>query len=247
MSHGGDDAFYRDMGVEVVDHLGGLQGHPRLPRDRLVRLLVAAGGEPELPGRCARTKRACSASSWALDPQPRTRATPARHSSRPDAALDLDAFELRWFDHWLKGVDNGVDREPPVRIYVMGGGDAHKTPEGRVFVGGHWRDETGVAARTDDVHAVLPARGRGARAPTSPAAARPHHLPLRSARTRCRLSAATSPRRGRSRVPGPPISAAGRISGPATDAAPLSTRNDILVFATAPLDAGPRGHRSASW
>src|SRR5262249_40246211 len=48
---------------------------------------------------------------------------------------------LRWFDHWLKGVDNGVDREPPVRIYVMGGGDGHKTPEGRIFVGGHWRDE----------------------------------------------------------------------------------------------------------
>ena len=58
----------------------------------------------------------------------------------PDAAIDLNAFELRWFDRWLKGVDNGVDREPPVRIYVMGGGDAHKTPEGRVFVGGHWRD-----------------------------------------------------------------------------------------------------------
>ncbi|MDX1384984.1 MAG: CocE/NonD family hydrolase, partial [Thermoanaerobaculia bacterium] len=25
--------------------------------------------------------------------------------------------ELRWFDHWLAGVDNGVDREPPVRWY----------------------------------------------------------------------------------------------------------------------------------
>src|ERR1700728_463448 len=23
----------------------------------------------------------------------------------------------------------------------MGGGDAHKTPEGRIFVGGHWRNE----------------------------------------------------------------------------------------------------------
>ena len=48
---------------------------------------------------------------------------------------------LRWYEHWLKGIDNGVDREPPVRIYVMGGGDAHKTPEGRLFVGGRWRDE----------------------------------------------------------------------------------------------------------
>jgi len=44
-------------------------------------------------------------------------------------------------DRWLKGIDNGVDREAPVRIYVMGGGDAHRTREGRLFVGGHWRDE----------------------------------------------------------------------------------------------------------
>ena len=27
---------------------------------------------------------------------------------------------FRWFDHWLKGVDNGVDREPAVRYYLMG-------------------------------------------------------------------------------------------------------------------------------
>ena len=59
----------------------------------------------------------------------------------PDAALDFQAFHLRWFDRWLKGIDNGIDREPPVRIFVMGDGDAHRTPEGRIFVGGHWRDE----------------------------------------------------------------------------------------------------------
>ena len=27
---------------------------------------------------------------------------------------------VRWFDHWLKGADNGVQNEPPVRYYVMG-------------------------------------------------------------------------------------------------------------------------------
>ncbi len=30
--------------------------------------------------------------------------------------------QLRWFDHWLKGIDNGVDREPPVRLFVMNAG-----------------------------------------------------------------------------------------------------------------------------
>ena len=28
---------------------------------------------------------------------------------------------LRFFDHYLKGIDNGIDREPPVLIYVMNG------------------------------------------------------------------------------------------------------------------------------
>jgi hypothetical protein len=27
---------------------------------------------------------------------------------------------VRWFDHWLKGVDNGIEKDPAVRYYVMG-------------------------------------------------------------------------------------------------------------------------------
>lgn len=27
---------------------------------------------------------------------------------------------VRWFDHWLKGTDNGIEKEPAVRYYVMG-------------------------------------------------------------------------------------------------------------------------------
>src|SRR5579859_57664 len=26
----------------------------------------------------------------------------------------------RWFDYWLKGIDNGITREPPVKLFVMG-------------------------------------------------------------------------------------------------------------------------------
>lgn len=48
----------------------------------------------------------------------------------PDAAVDLHAVELRWFDHWLKGIDNGVDSEPPVRLFVMG--------ENRWITAKHW-------------------------------------------------------------------------------------------------------------
>jgi len=35
-------------------------------------------------------------------------------------ALDLTGLQLHWFDRWLKETDNGVDREPPVMLFVMG-------------------------------------------------------------------------------------------------------------------------------
>ncbi len=38
----------------------------------------------------------------------------------PAVKLDLRQEEVRWFDHWLKGIDNGVLDEPPVRVFVMG-------------------------------------------------------------------------------------------------------------------------------
>ena len=38
----------------------------------------------------------------------------------PTAVIDMNAYWLRWFDHWLKGVDGGLLKEPPVRIFVMG-------------------------------------------------------------------------------------------------------------------------------
>jgi putative CocE/NonD family hydrolase len=36
------------------------------------------------------------------------------------AAVDYDEIILRWMDHYLKGADNGVEKEKPVRIFVMG-------------------------------------------------------------------------------------------------------------------------------
>jgi hypothetical protein len=44
-----------------------------------------------------------------------------------DASVLLDEQQLRWFDHWLKGEENNVTEEAPVRIFVMGEN--------------HWRDE----------------------------------------------------------------------------------------------------------
>jgi len=38
----------------------------------------------------------------------------------PSAYVDLNAEDLGWFDYWLKGYDNGIMDEPPIRIFVMG-------------------------------------------------------------------------------------------------------------------------------
>ncbi len=64
----------------------------------------------------------------------------------PDAAIrDPLAWRCEWYDHWLKGIDNKVGKEPPfatkVRIFVMGTGDGGKTDDGKLNHGGYWRDE----------------------------------------------------------------------------------------------------------
>lgn len=45
-----------------------------------------------------------------------------------DLREDLTSLQLRWFDRWLKDQRNGIDEEPPVRIFVQGLN--------------RWRDET---------------------------------------------------------------------------------------------------------
>jgi uncharacterized protein len=37
-----------------------------------------------------------------------------------EAEIDVDGYTVRWFDHFLKGIDNGVDKDPPVYVFVMG-------------------------------------------------------------------------------------------------------------------------------
>jgi len=53
---------------------------------------------------------------------------------------DYDAQRLAWFERHLKGSAGG-DPEPPVRLFVMGGGSGRKTAEGRLMHGGRWRSE----------------------------------------------------------------------------------------------------------
>ncbi len=54
----------------------------------------------------------------------------------PEGATRVDETVLRWYEHWLMGVDNGIMREPRVSLFMMGANrwrhaDAFPLPESR--------------------------------------------------------------------------------------------------------------------
>ena len=60
----------------------------------------------------------------------------AAETSRPGPWVDMTAVMARWFDRWLRDVDNGIDREPPISVFHR----ESERPEGdAVRVRGSWR------------------------------------------------------------------------------------------------------------
>jgi putative CocE/NonD family hydrolase len=37
-----------------------------------------------------------------------------------DLQIDLQSLQVRWFDHWLRGIDTGMMKEAPIKLFVMG-------------------------------------------------------------------------------------------------------------------------------
>ncbi len=179
MSHGDYDDFWKNAGSSVVDHLAEYKDVPEYHTTGWYDSWgtpVANLNFVELR-KSKKSLQRLIVGPWIHSSENLNYAGEAQFTS--DAALDLNAFHLRWFDHFLKGVDNGVDREPPVRIYVMGGGDAHKTADGRIFVGGHWRDEQEwPLART--VYTPWYLHGKGAVGDREARRRRARHLSVRS-------------------------------------------------------------------
>lgn len=74
-----------------------------------------------------------------LGPWTHTARVSRRYGDRdfgPTAVVDLQRACLRWFDCWLKGVDNGIAGEPLVSVFVMGSnrwlrGDTYPLPQTR--------------------------------------------------------------------------------------------------------------------
>jgi len=53
---------------------------------------------------------------------------PTDHAGIESPASDIDygAEAHRWFDYWLKRIDNGIMDEPPIHYYLQGAGKGHE-------------------------------------------------------------------------------------------------------------------------
>jgi putative CocE/NonD family hydrolase len=152
----------------------------------------------------------------------------------PEAALAFNDWRLRWFDHWLKGVENGVQKEGPVKLFIMGGGDGRKSKDGRLRHGGLWRDEQSFPLeRTRYTRYYLCTDGRlGTERPSQPTSSTTYRF---------------DPANPVPTIGGNLSSVGGLLDAGgfdqrcrqttlfAHDVLPLSERRDVLVFQTEPL------------
>jgi hypothetical protein len=147
------------------------------------------------------------------------------------------AMKLRWFDRFLKGRPNGVDREPTVQLFIMGGGTGRRTAQGRMDHGGAWRAE----------HTWPIQRGRLVRYYLQPDGTLSEHLPPPRSRPRLYRYDPTNPvpTIGGTITSGRPIMVGGAFDqreapqffGCREPYRALEQRADVLVFATPPLAA----------
>jgi putative CocE/NonD family hydrolase len=86
-------------------------------------LVKARGGDPAR----ARTQLVVGPWNHGIGPMGRTRI--GDRDMGAAAAIDYDELVLRWMDRWVRDVQNGVDREPPVRVYLMGAGEWLTLPD----------------------------------------------------------------------------------------------------------------------
>lgn len=233
MSHGDYDGFWKDAGASVVDHLAEYKDVPEYHTTGWYDSWGTQVANLNYVGlrREKKSLQRLIIGPWIHSGENLSYAGEAQFTV--DAALDLTAFHLRWFDHWLKGVDNGVDREPPVQIYVMGGGDAHKTPEGRIFVGGHWRaEQEWPLARSAPTPYYLHANG--VLSPDKPAEDQPITYQFDPWNPVPTLGGNVSSQ-GTLMFQGAADQRCRFDFWLCSDTKPLSARNDVLVFQTPPL------------
>lgn len=158
-------------------------------------------------------------------------------------------LHLRWFDHWLKGIANGVGEEPAARLFVMGDGDGEtrRTHDGRLWRGGHWIDADALPlpGTTQTDYYLLPDGGLGTIAGTGTASTTFRYDPTNPVPTvggnLSSLSDAIpvdGDERGRISYEqrwNSVVSIGGQDQRDPKTGMPLAARDDVVVFQTEPL------------
>lgn len=129
----------------------------------------------------------------------------------------LEELHMRWFDRWLRDADNGLDAEPPVRVFTMGANrwqDFDAWPPREAVMTRYYLHSNGAAATV---------RGDGALSTSPPTDERPDRFvydPLNPC-----------PTRGGALFPNPPDVPPGQF-----DQAAIEMRPDVLCYTSEPLD-----------
>jgi putative CocE/NonD family hydrolase len=155
------------------------------------------------------------------------------------AARNLNDFRVRWFDHWLKGIETGIEAEAPIEYFVMGGGDGRRLRDRKLRHGGRWRDThvwppdgSSTMALYLDADGALVSEPPTDRHSSSTFSFDPND-PVPT------LGGAVQPPLGEEKVVmyAGGYDQRGRPELPfCDDALPLAARDDVLVFRTAPLE-----------
>jgi putative CocE/NonD family hydrolase len=156
------------------------------------------------------------------------------------AALDdLNGLRLRWLDRWLKGLRTGIDDEPLVDLFVMGGGSGRRNVEGRLDHGGRWRAEREwPLARAGETRYYLHAGG-GLFPDLPPADAPPSRYTFNPADPVPTVGGNFQNLGVVGLLEGGGFDQRGRRDlSLCADTLPLAARRDVLVFRTPPLAKG---------
>lgn len=146
-THGSFDAFWRQPGLYAAGHYDVLADIPQVHISSWYDFYVrtALDNYQALSGRKRAAMRLVMG-PWLHGDRNVTHSGDVEFG--PEAAFDghvapnFLAYRLRWFDRWIKQLPNGVDDEPPIRLFLMGGGSGRKNAEDRLEHGGRWLECT---------------------------------------------------------------------------------------------------------
>ena len=235
MKSGPESPFWHIKGISVVDHISDYADVPVLHitgwYDSWTRQVTM---NYEALGKAKKAPQRLVIGPWVHGGQNSNVAGEVEFTN--EAAINLLAFRLRWYDRWMRGERNGVDDDAPVMLYIMGTGDDRRSPVGRLQHGGFWRAECEwPLARSRPTLFYLNADGSLS------------HDPPQAAESRTTFT--FDPKHPVPTIGGNISSNQGLIANggydqrsrdtthAALDRLPLSERRDVLVFRTAPLEA----------